>query len=268
MGGAGKTQVIEHIAKTLMGFGVNVSVLCHAYRGYSKSLKVPIRLPKSLTFGELQFGDEALMLSQSLPDRCALWVGGQWRERWRAALEDKPDLILADGGFFCHELPRDLGIYLIPSPRKNTLFPFGDLSRPSSAWPSGHGYQRWTFLRGFTAQPLEEVDSDVRDRVVQIKPLMWINSQGEERSLSMVQGRSVGVFTAIARPQDFIDIATDLGAVIIKQFMLRDHSPCPLSLIHELHSQPHILWLTTKKDLVKIPQPYSKKVWALSTTLV
>ena len=272
LGGSGKTQAALALAQRLIAIhGVNVAILCHGYRGQSQKLGKPHRIVRPLICGDLSYGDEVAMLDFLLPPACSLWAGGTWETRWKAAQEAGNQIIICDGGLYHKDLPRSLGILMIPTPLSCKLLPFGDLSRPHYAWPDRSGYAWWYFHRaGQVSHRVYRSQNPSRhafthDFILQAK--RWVNAHRESRILSEFVGQKVNVVTAIARPQAFVGMLEMLGVHCVEHIHLRDHSPLPHRLVQRINTGEQV-WVTTLKDLVKLSPSPQSHLWALDTEMV
>ena len=286
-GGAGKTQVVEHLARAWSVRGARVSVLCHGYRAQGR-WREPISLPTSLSQGDLRFGDEAAMLRLTLPTHCQIWVGGTWRSRWESAARSGAEVVISDGGLY-HISRRHLGVIVAPAQLRPRLTPWGDLTRPLQCLPRGSDYLYWWVDHRIAREDNDQIiEGDVTPErtperaltpllglrgtpevISRVYPRAWLNSVGEERPLSARWIEPVGALSAIARPERFDEALSALGVNIMKRVRLKDHAEITPEVLDRLTHTP--LWLTTMKDLVKLPELMLRRrainLWALRVSI-
>ena len=278
-GGAGKTQVVEHLASAWSAQGARVSVLCHGYRARGR-WREPISLPASLSRGDLRFGDEAAMLRLSLPTHCQIWVGGTWISRWESAARSGAEVIISDGGLY-HISRRHLGIIVAPAQLRPRLTPWGDLTRPLQCLPRGSDYLYWWVDHHIAREGLDQsIEAkhcttpqlglrSTPEVISRVYPRDWVSSTGEERSLSERWSKPAGALSAIARPDRFDQALRALGVNITERVTLKDHAEIGAELLDRLAHTP--LWLTTMKDLVKLPDSVLRRrainLWALRISI-
>ena len=289
LGGAGKTPVVEYMARAFLSAGLRVGVLAHGYRS-QQNFKRPVEIPNPIWSGDLSFGDEASMLRRMLPDQCQIWVGGTWRQRWTCAQTRDVEVIICDGGLYTDDLPRHLGVIVAPTQLKPRLIPCGDLTRPHHRWPRSAGYLYWWIdhtlhhsSRSIPTRPhlhfsphpsLRSERTDTLGDIPTLNPqllshlcaLDWINKHGARQRLEHFQEARAGMLCAIARPERFSRALDTLGLCIEQSIILRDHQAISRSLYRRLDRRP--LWFTTLKDLVKLKnESFVSEIWALQTQL-
>ena len=285
LGGAGKTPVVEYIARRFLELGCHVSILSHGYLSQTK-FKQPVEVIAPIAGGDLRFGDEASMLRRSLPNQCRIWIGGCWRERWERARSQGAEVVICDGGLYTLNLPRHLGFVVAPTTLKSSLLPWGDLTRPVAMWPRSTGYIYWWIDHSLRvprsdSQGQLRINSSQDDYIMDpnrrpyldlktpqllsgIQAVKWVNADGAHKALDAFDKRRANILSAIARPERFDQALKALGVIINRRIKLRDHQTISRSLYRSLSERD--LWLTTPKDLVKFKETQSE-VWALQTKL-
>lgn len=164
--------------------------------------------------------DEAIQLQRRLP-RVPVFVG---KNRARLAQEIDADLIILDDGMQHRKLHRDFDILL------------GETK--------GH-YLPWGFLRD---SPNRRHDAHFElGKNLELKVARIVDLHGKE--LPSVQGRKVGIFSGIARPERFKKTVEGLGAKIVSEVIFADHEKADLTKL-----DPSLLWICTEKDQVKLGQ--------------
>lgn len=135
LGGAGKTPIVEYIARYLKDEGHSVAVLTRGYARASTGMRV-LNNPLAATVeaqSYREFGDEPLMLARSLSDVPIIidkdrYKAGQW-----VKTELGVEVLVLDDGYQHLALARDLNILLIDATDPMGGFdmpPFGRLREP------------------------------------------------------------------------------------------------------------------------------------------
>jgi len=135
LGGAGKTPMVDYIARYLQSEGHSVAILTRGYARGSSGRRV-LNNPSAESFAAgsyREFGDEPLMLARTLPDIPIVvdkdrYKAGRWVES-----ELGSEVLVLDDGYQHLALARDLNILLIDA--TDTLggfemLPFGRLREP------------------------------------------------------------------------------------------------------------------------------------------
>ncbi len=85
---------------------------------------------------------------------------------------------------------------------------------------------------------------------VRVEPTAWINLRTHERHpLSFLQGRSVALVSAIARPERFVHSVQALGVQVNATHLFADHHPFQASDLNAIDSKCLVM---TLKDAVKV----------------
>lgn len=260
VGGTGKTPVTLMIAKEFYNDFI-IAILSRGYRSQAEHLHSPIVL--SSGNGPLHpaayCGDEPYLLSQNLP-KAHVFVGKNRHHSSKMAARAGAQLILLDDGMQHRHLARDYEVVVL-----DALDPFGQgyflprgflrehissLSR-ADLIILNHVYENERFnklekeIRKFSHAPLIGTKMEVVD-VLDLKG----------HSVPALDGVKVGLFCAIAHPDNFYLTVSKLGAEVVEKEVISDH----LSFTHEelvkLCERSKKLgaeWiLCTEKDFVKL----------------
>lgn len=286
-GGAGKTPVVIALAELLRGHGWNVDVLS---RGYGRR---GIGVEQVSSDGESaaqRFGDEPVLLSQRL--RVPVWVGadrfaagvaaeaaaGEGEADSSAALRnDKQGALgndkqrrvhLLDDGFQHRRLARALDVVLVTEQ---------DLE--DALLPAGNRRERLAALRRgdvvvVREEERERLEARIRGRMREGTAIWTVRRNIEVPDAADVFDRKLGLvaFSAIARPEDFVDTLRNAGGRVIDSIAFPDHHPYAAEDMHQLTKSLHMLagnaFITTEKDAVKLTPELRAQLEATAPVLV
>lgn len=244
VGGAGKTPVVEWLARRAHLGGQRVAVVGHGYGGRART---PTRVA---TPNARAYGDEAAALRRTLPRDIAVWVGP--RRATVAAASRAADVVLVDGGFQDPTCPRTFDLVVVDATDSRHVLPAGPLREPVEAlrradlvWAHRVDEPR--------ARPL---DAAVRSRVV---ASVLEGPDGASASPETLRGRTVVPVCGIARPSSFLHTLAALGARMEPGLVRADHHRFRPG---ELPPGPVV---TTTKDRERLPAGYPASI--LHTTL-
>ena len=236
LGGAGKTPMVDYIARYLKSENHSVAVLTRGYGRKSSGLRVlndpaeesAMRAARSYR----EFGDEPLMLARSLPD-IPIIVNKRRFEAGRLAEQRfGSDVLVLDDAYQHLGLARDLNILLIDATDPLGGFempPFGRLREPL------YGIKRADVVIITRAdRPFDQGQTQAiikyycGDKV----PLMYFYSMiirlrhittGEVYDTGNFAGWSVGVACGIGNPQAFAEDILQAGINIVSESFFSDH---------------------------------------------
>lgn len=236
LGGAGKTAIVDYIARYLKSEGHSVAVLTRGYARKSTGRRV-LNDPSnksSLGLSYREFGDEPLMLARSLSDIPIIvdkdrYSAGRWVE---AELGVK--VLILDDGYQHLALARDLNILLI-----DATDPLGGLEMP----PFGRLREPLYGIKRAGAVIITRADRPFDQGQVQaiIKyycgdrvPLMYFYSTitsfrhlgtDEVYQARDLYGWNVAVACGIGNPQAFAEDILQIGINIVSEHFFADHHP-------------------------------------------
>ena len=257
-GGTGKTPMVAWIVRELQSAGRRPGIVLRGYKA---------RQGRS---------DEAELLSQltgAIVIVHADRVVGAAR-----ALAAGAEVIVLDDGFQHRRLRRDLDIVLIDAADPFGLgycLPRGLLREPPSALADADAI---VITRGDLAGRAE-LDA-LRSRLSRLapkaaifraahKPVAAVDGAGQRLAPSALAGRKVFAFCGIGNPRSFLHALAELGARVVGQCILEDHSEYTPQLLEELSAlagqAEAQLAVTTQKDYVKIaPNQFELPLWQLA----
>lgn len=265
VGGTGKTQLIETLAKTLCENNVRFAVLCHGYKAKKKALQPFVNLQGSASMGIEEAGDEAFYLSRQFSDTPVL-VGRNRVENARLLLERYPaQVLLLDDAFQYTGMRRDMDIALVDAmnPAGNgRLFPAGILREPLSSLsratlvvlskanfvsPQERERIKNEFIRPYAEAPILEMHI-FADRLRNV-------CSGEECSLEELSHKHVLVFCGIGSPESFVKTVQQCKPASIESYFFPDHYDYTKTDIGRMFDhavrEGREMMVTTEKDAVK-----------------
>jgi tetraacyldisaccharide 4'-kinase len=271
VGGTGKTPLAILLAGMLKENGFRPAVLSRGYgRREGKSSGV-VSDGSRLLMDHRQAGDEPFLMSLLLP-QIPVIVGADRFLTGKMAIEQLgADILILDDGFQHRGLYRDIDIVLLPAPiarpgessrplGNGRLLPGGSLREPPGSLRradiiviTGSGNQAgsslpdcWEpLLKGSTPR----FQSFHRARAI-------IDTNGEARPLTFLQGKRIYAFSGIGNPRSFRRTIECLGANLSGFDAFPDHHHYDAAEIagitaHARLSQSDII-LTTEKDGVRL----------------
>jgi len=244
VGGTGKTPFTIELARHLKKREYDLAIVT---RGYKGSLKGPMLVSREHRCEEV--GDEALLMAKvsgvpvvKSPDR----VKGAEFARDELGVE----MIILDDGFQHRRIYRDLDIVLVSRDvYTETTLPFGNLREGVSSLDRADFIVATKGSRGYKIK-------------AKFEPTCLVDARGDIHDLSMIKGKDVLAFCAIARPEYFFDAVKGLGA-IPETLSFRDHhlySKKDLSGIRSMAKDKDYI-ITTEKDFVRLEGKYVDGTW-------
>ena len=236
LGGAGKTPMVEYIARYLSSEGHSVAVLTRGYARESSGMRVLNDPADGGGVGAApsyrEFGDEPLMLARALPDIPIIvnkrrFEAGRWAETQLGS-----DVLVLDDGYQHLALSRDLNILLIDATDPLGGFempPFGRLREPL------YGIKRADAIIITRAdRPFDQGQTQgilkyyCGDKV----PVMYFYSTitrlrhlatGEVYDAGDFAGWNVAVACGIGNPKAFAEDILQVGISIVSESFFTDH---------------------------------------------
>jgi len=243
VGGTGKTSFTLYLAELLKEKRV-----CILLRGYKRKKK-GYRVVSS--YGELRVdswrdcGDEAFMLAKLLPFASVVVSENRCEGVKRAFRELEPEVFILDDAFQHRRIRRDLDILLLKREDLNdSLLPYGNLREPLSSLSRADilvlSYQEVKPFELKTAKPVFKMYREFHS---------LLDTNFREVPLSFLEGKEVVLFSGLGDNEQFLRSAEKLGIRIKNFIALPDHYGYENFSLKEGE-----LYLTTPKDLVKLPQ--------------
>ncbi|HVN72167.1 MAG TPA: tetraacyldisaccharide 4'-kinase [Desulfomonilia bacterium] len=234
-GGTGKTPFTMALAEGLSRRGLKTAIVT---RGYKGTLKGPVRVAPNHLIEEV--GDEALLMAR-LVDLPVIKSPDRVKGALFAHVHLGSDIIILDDGFQHRRLRRDMDIVLVSRDiTREKLLPAGMLREPAAS------LRRADVIVAMKGSLCSRLKAD-------LKPMSFVDLQGEEAGLELIKGKRVLAFCAIGRPEHFFAGLEGLGAQV-ERLAYKDHHRYSMADVREImdHASGSDLILTTEKDLVKI----------------
>lgn len=231
VGGGGKTPAILLLCDTLRGY--EIAIASRGYRSAVEKLVEPVLLSKGQ--GPLHpaplCGDEPMLLSNRVPE-AIVCVGPNRLACGRIAEKHGAEVLLLDDGFQHRRLARDIDIVVIDAKEPFGLgyfLPRGFLRENPIALKRAD-----LIVITYSPEPDERPDLEHQIRQFTHAPLVWTQLEVlsiqalDGGRISSIEGKSVGIFSGIAKPQAFRATIESLGASVVTELPLGDHrSPSP-----------------------------------------
>lgn len=257
-GGTGKTPLTLRLAREVGKFA-RVGILSRGYRGEAERLEWPTLVSRG--GGPLcswqEAGDEPFLMARRLSN--AIVVAGRFR--WKGAqmaIFEGADLLLLDDGFQHRSLARDLEVVIVDGRDPfggRAYLPLGRLRES----PAALGRANLVVVMRMPEDPplLER-----QLRALCGAPIVWMEPRvecvriigGEE--VGDLNGRRVGVFCGIAKPDSFMETVRKLGCHVVVSRALADHRAISDEQLRDLaqvcQNRGGDLLLCTEKDAVKL----------------
>ncbi len=244
-GGTGKTPIVIKLAEEL-SLHAKVAILSRGYKSKAEHAESTLIHPGD--YG----GDEPTMIANRLPN-VLVFVGKNRRQSAQMATEAGAEIILLDDGLQHRQLARDLEIividgtdpfgcgYYLPrgflrdSPRTLKRADLVIVNQPTRSVD---------WLRAFTSAPVVGVE---------MKPNGCHGLNGGAFSL---EGKNVGLFCGIAKPEKFRQTMLNLGATVVTEHFFPDHARLSADAIRTFadysRAQGAELLVCTEKDHIKL----------------
>jgi tetraacyldisaccharide 4'-kinase len=268
LGGAGKTPLVQHIARLLQRGGFQPAIISRGYGGATKE-RINIVSDGGRPLLDASYvGDEPRMLAETLPGVPVL-TGIVRKLPAEKAVEMGADVLLLDDGFQHLAVRRDLDMVLFNADMlagNSRVFPGGDLREPVRALYRAHafvltGTDESNIARAaqfkklleekFPGRPVFFSGSRLVGLVRQVKDGRRMPAQVDE-----LQGRRCFAFCGIARPESFEKTLKQLAVAPAAFKALPDHhaykEQAARQLMQAAEKAGADCLLCTEKDLVKL----------------
>ncbi len=253
-GGTGKTPFTIFLASLL---GDSVSILMRGYKSQVEDAKIPFmfqaRAPVSLV------GDEAALIAKNVP-YAKIFCSKNKAASSQMADGVKSKFLLIDDGFQHRALARDLDIVMLDAENPfgfNYLLPRGLLREPKSALKradlivitsrNGNDMQ---------AQDEEEIRRYSEAPICRVRFSFKGLFDLQGGTVDIPVGTKVGIFCAIAKPEQFVESIRKLGLEPVYSKFHADHAAFSAEELQGMMLEAEKMgarWLiTTEKDMVKL----------------
>lgn len=254
-GGTGKTPVVLLLAEELIKQS-KIAILSSGYRSNMDQKSEPVILSNGSgpLFSAAECGDEPFLLARRIP-KALIIVGKDRVKAAKMAVQAGAKILIVDDGFQHRRLQRNYDLVVMNGEDifgRGHYLPRGflrespktleraDLIILNHVKDESHAEKLTAQLRPYTKAPVVATQ-------MQIKAL-----QGEKT----LQGKSVGLFCAIAHPELFERTVEKMGAKVLKSWILPDHAEINREVLREFIGECRSLGaeaiVCTEKDQVKI----------------
>lgn len=251
IGGTGKTPLVHLLVEALQDMG-NIAILTRGFRSQFEKEKIPTLISEGSgpLYSVEECGDEPFFLS--LKTKASVWVGRNRRCSARLAKMHGAECLILDDGMQHRKLARDVEIVTVDGTDPlggGRLVPAGAL-RDLPERLSSADLIVATHVR--TLAHYEEVKKQLSNYTQ--APVV-----GMEHTLlepASIQGRKVGAFCGIGKPEHFYDLMALHQAQVIATLSLCDHeAPTEEALLHFAEQCLKLgaeILVCTEKDAVKL----------------
>jgi tetraacyldisaccharide 4'-kinase len=252
VGGTGKTPLVQKLVKQL-STKMDLAVLSRGFLSQIESSGKVEKISEGIGCSlPVQYcGDEPYLLANTIS--VPIWVGRNRIESGYRALAEKKQCLLLDDGMQYRSLARDIEIVVIdakdPFGRRKFL-PSG-LLRDT---PKRLGQASWIVANHIdSTEEYKKLQQELS--AYSLAPV--IGMKLAVCNLKEVQGKKVGVFCALGRPERFLQTVEEIGCNIVDHVFLPDHMPFTAQELNlfatRCREKTAEILLCTEKDWVKLP---------------
>ncbi|OQX96580.1 tetraacyldisaccharide 4'-kinase [candidate division KSB1 bacterium 4572_119] len=261
VGGTGKTPITKLFARQLAEVGKKVVILSRGYGRKSKGTVV-VSDGETILVPVDQAGDEPFLLARGLKNVPVVVEANRYKGALFIQKKFNPDIILLDDGYQHRRLHRNYNICLIDANvgvGKGRLLPAGFLREPIQSLNRADMVclTRTDQQSGLTSL-ISKIQKVTSCPILKSShsPRELINgNSGNKKNLSFIKGKTVLLFSGIARPESFEFLILKLGGKIIHHEKFSDHYQFMLFDLKNIVSKSEKLFadmiITTEKDFVR-----------------
>lgn len=278
VGGTGKTPITDFCLKSLVNAGKKVAVIS---RSYKADAETPVRVDCGRPFAARYFGDEPVLLAQLNP-QVSVFVGpSKWQTARYAVSQDQFDLLIVDDGFQHRKLHRDLNILILDATENLDNYAVLPEGRARESWA---GTERADVLLLSKCNLSNEVDlKALQNKLPKDKEVLRFNYEINQcrnfetkgiKSREELRGKKIFLVSAIARPDVFEKMMSEIGDIAKNCLHFRDHhqytSQDVKNIEQEFQKSQADYLVTTEKDSVKLRHLLSDPtlLWTASLDVV
>ena len=242
-GGTGKTPLVRLLAEELLKT-LNVAIVSRGYRSQVEKTGETLKIDGQTSVS--QCGDEPFWLAQKL-SKAQVWVG---KNRFKSAVlayQSGADVIILDDGMQHRSLRRDFEVIVVDVEDpfgKGFFLPRGLLR------DSPHCLVHADLI--VVMDGSSETEAQLRKYTY--APIVFAKTHSE----MSLQGKKVGVFCAIGRPQRFLKSVKSCGGEVVATYFKPDHDPFTVDELNAFADRSGAdLLVCTEKDQVKLPTNFN-----------
>ncbi len=234
LGGSGKTPLVIHAARAILGLGHPAAILSRGYGRAAADDEQILPPGHQIPLPAINLGDEPALLRRRVPEA---WLGVSPHRHalGREIAKRCPEAVfILDDGFQHQQLHRDLDIVVVDQIQpllSNHLFPWGSLREPLSGLRRCHAI---VLNRTSSAREAQWIESALRrihplaailqcvqkiDRLVPFS--VWNESASEDASV--VPWRKAFLVAGLGNPERFRKNVHDMGIEAAGFHFFRDH---------------------------------------------
>jgi len=253
VGGVGKTPVCLALGKYLRSQNKTFYYLNHGYKARQQSVLVD-----TAVHTPLEVGDEALLLAKSAPTivDSARARGAQLAENLGA------DFLIMDDGFQNPSLVKTLSIVVVDGRLgfgNERVMPAGPLREPIL-----QGLKRADAMV-LVGEDTWGVEDYLKAHQVDLPILTGKFVPNAESLEKLKRSASVGAFAGIGHPEKFFQMLKKCGINLTAERPFPDHYfYTRFDLLTLKKDYPNLVWATTTKDWVKLPEEMCENIIPVS----
>jgi tetraacyldisaccharide 4'-kinase len=261
VGGTGKTPAAAMIAEWALEQGYKPAILSRGYGGRSRLKVLEVSDGNAIFATPVEAGDEPYLLAKKLKDVPVIISKSRYEAGLLTHRKHGTDFFILDDAFQHFGLQKDLDIVLL-----DATLPFGNmhlLPRGPLREPLHHLSRADAFIITRSAESSALILMDFLKKKFPGKPTFRSRHLPEKivfprswktHGPAFLLGKRVAAFCGIARPEQFRDTLTKLGAEIVFFKVFPDHHPFSSAEIEEmiLSAEAADYLMTTEKDWVRI----------------
>lgn len=265
-GGTGKTPIVIYLSKKLQSLGFNVVVLSRGYKRKSRGTLI-VSDGNNIFHSWEKVGDEPYLIALN---KIPIVVSNSRYKAGLKALEKlKVDIFILDDGFQHFQLERDIDIVVVDGTRpfwEDNLLPLGTLREPEDI---AANHADVFILNKIASLSLVEKERLKLHLEKYLKPVFLTKEKFEkltnlekEFPLDILKNKKIGVFSGLGNNEQFFQLLERLSHKY--NFCIKGFKSLPDHYDYKNFKLPNInidYWITTEKDLIKIP--HNKRILAL-----
>ncbi len=265
-GGTGKTPIVIFLSKKLQSLGFNVVVLSRGYKRKSRGTLI-VSDGKNIFYDWEKVGDEPYLIAlNKIP---VVVSNSRYKAGLKALEKLKVDVFILDDGFQHFQLERDIDIVTVDGTRpfwEDNLIPLGSLREPEDI---AANHADVFVLNKTTALSMVEKERLKLHLKKYLKPVFLTKERYEkftdlekEFPLNILENKKVGIFAGLGNNEQFFQLLERMSHK--HNFCIKGLKSLPDHYDYKNFILPDIkidYWITTEKDLIKIP--FKKNILAL-----